>query len=397
MRWTIPALLVLPLAAMAEEPLREVTGTLAYLQRIALPPEALVVIEARGLRDVVLGEAAFETGGAQVPLPFAVTVPEGAAVRLTATVGAEGGRQWAAGPVAVAAGVTDAGEVRLVPGGLPYRMICGDLPVTARYDGTAMELQTPRGDLRLMPAMAASGARYEAEGDASTWFWSKGDVATLSLFGEELPECVMRPMTYTARGNEPFWNFSVAGPDFVLSTPEGVQASGAIPAAAWRDGAVEWDIADAGLRLRMVEATCRDDMTGMPYPETVTLTTPQGALRGCGGDPVSLLEGGEWTVTGIAGLGEIADDAGVTLAFREGGSLGGMGGCNRYSATFTLSGEGLMIGPAAATMMACEEERMMYEQALFQALPGVTRFDIGADGEMLLFGDHDGPLVVARR
>lgn len=396
MRWTIPALLVLPLAALAEEPLREVTGTLTYLQRIALPPEALVVVEARGLRDVVLGQVAFDTGGAQVPLPFALTVPEGAAVRLTATVGAEGGPQWAAGPVTVTAGVTDAGEIRLVPGGLPYRMICGDLPVTARYDGTAMELQTPRGDLRLLPVVAASGARFEAEGDASTWFWSKGEVATLSLFGEELPECVMRPMLYSARGNEPFWNFSVAGPDFVLTTPEGVQASGAIPEAAWRDGAVEWDIAEAGLRVRMEEAICRDDMTGMPYPETVTLTTPEGELRGCGGDPVSLLDGGEWVIEDVAG-GEVIDDAQLTIAFREGGAVGGMGGCNRYAANFTLSGEGLTIGPAAATMMACEEALMRLEQALFQALPSVTRFDIDETGALLLYGPEAAPVVVARR
>jgi heat shock protein HslJ len=402
MRMIAPAILALapvwasaPAIAQSEQ-MREISGTLTYLQRIALAPEALVVVEARGLRDVLLGQVAFEAGGAQVPLAFALGVPADVAVRLTATLGAEGGPQWAAGPVVIGPQMTDAGDIVLAPGGLPFAMLCGDLPVTARYDGSGMELATPRGDLRLGEVAAASGARFEAEGDPSTWFWSKGEVATLSLFGEELPECVMRPAAYVAQGNEPFWSFAVAGSGFTLTTPEGVQAEGEVPAAAWRDGAVEWVLPVAGLRVRMVEAICRDTMTGMPYPETVTIETAEGLLEGCGGDPVTLLEGAEWVIEEIAGLGVI-EASPLTLNFREGGNVGGMGGCNRYSAGFTLSGEGLSIGPAAATMMACEEPLMRLEQALFQALPAVTRFDIADSGALMLYGPEDAPLVVARR
>jgi heat shock protein HslJ len=397
MRVMAPALLALslvPLSAVAE--VREISGTLTYLPRIALAPGALVTVEARGLRDVVLGQVAFETAGEQVPLPFALVVPDGVPVRLTATVGAEGGTHWAAGPVVLDGGATAVGEIVLEPGGLPQAMICGDLPVTVRYDGTGVSLFTPRGDLRLAEVEAASGARFEAEGDPSTWFWSKGDVATLSLFGEALPECVMRPPVYTARGNEPFWSFNVAAPDFVITSLDGVLAAGTLPEAVWRDGAVEWDIPEQGLRLRMVEAICRDDMSGMPYPETVTLTTPEGERSGCGGDPVSLLAGGEWVIEDIGG-GGVIDNARLTMEFREGGNVGGMGGCNRYSAGFTLSGEGMSIGPAAATMMACEEALMRLEQALFKALPAVTRFDIDETGALLLYGADEVPLVRARR
>jgi heat shock protein HslJ len=137
-------------------------------------------------------------------------------------------------------------------------------------------------------------------------------------------------------------------------------------------------------------------MTGMPYPETVTLVTPEGELRGCGGDPVSLLDGGEWVIEDVAG-GGIIDSAHLTIAFREGGAVGGMGGCNRYAAGFTLSGEGLTIGPAAATMMACEEALMRLEQALFEVLPTVTRFDIDETGALMLYGPEDAPVIVARR
>ncbi len=384
------------LARAEEERMREITGTLSYLQRIALPEGAQVRVEARGLRNVVLGETAYATAGEQVPLPFTLSVPEGAAVRLTATVAAEGGTGWAAGPVAVAAGATEAGDILLAQGDLPVAMLCGDLPVTVRFDGSAMEIMTPRGDMRLLPVAAGSGARFEAEGDASTWFWSKGEGATLSLMGEEFPACAPRPVSYVARGNEPFWSLAVTGSEAVLTTPEGIEASGTLEPPAWREGAVEWATADGGLRLRMTEALCRDTMTGMPYPETVTLITAGGERQGCGGDPLSLLTGAEWVIEDVGGKG-IVDNAHLTIAFREGGSLGGSGGCNRYNAGFTLSGEGLSIGPAAATMMACAEALMALEQALFQALAGVTGFDVDATGALVLKDAGGAAVVTARR
>lgn len=384
-------------AATAQEAaMREIAGELTYLQRIALPEEAQVTVVARGLRDVVLGETTFATAGAQVPLPFAVTVPAGVPVRLTATVGAEGGPQWAAGPLVVGAEMTEAGEILLRPGGLPFEMVCGDLQMTARFDGSGMEISTFRGDLRMAEAMSASGARFEAEGDPSSWFWSKGDVATLSLWGEEYPECRMAPPQYTARGNEPFWTFAVSGPDFVLVTPDGVQATGAVPAAVWRDGAVEWDMPDQGLRLRMVDALCRDTMTGMPFPETAILTTPEGEFTGCGGDPAALLAGGEWTIEDVAG-GGIIDSAMLTIAFHAQGAVAGTGGCNRYSGTFRLTGEELSFGPMASTMMACPEAVMAQEQALFEALRRAVRFDIDATGALLLLDVEGTTVVTARR
>ena len=390
------AMLVAATASAEEERLREITGTLSYLQRIALPEGAQVRVEARGLRGVVLGETAYATAGEQVPLPFTLSVPEGAAVRLTATVAPEGGPGWAAGPVAVVAEATEAGDILLSQGDLPVAMLCGDLPVTVRFDGSAIEIMTPRGDMRLLPVAAASGARFEAEGDASTWFWSQGEGATLSLIGEEYPACAPRPVSYAARGNEPFWSLAVTGSEAVLSTPEGVEASGTLEPPAWREGAVEWATADGGLRLRMIEAICRDTMTGMPYPETVTLITAGSERQGCGGDPLSLLTGAEWVIEDVGGKG-IVDNAQLTIAFREGGSLGGTGGCNRYNAGFTLSGEGLSIGPAAATMMACAEAVMALEQVLFQALAGVTGFDIDATGALVLKDAGGAAVVTARR
>ena len=59
-----------------------VTGTVTYLQRIALPPDALmtVQIEDVSLADApaeVIGEQVIATDGAQVPIPFEVPYDTG--------------------------------------------------------------------------------------------------------------------------------------------------------------------------------------------------------------------------------------------------------------------------------------------------------------------------------
>jgi putative lipoprotein len=58
----------------------QVTGTISYMQRIALPPDAFVRVELRdvSLADapaVTIGSQVFETGGAQVPFPFVISYP----------------------------------------------------------------------------------------------------------------------------------------------------------------------------------------------------------------------------------------------------------------------------------------------------------------------------------
>ena len=391
------AMMFCPVTVTAEEaPGREITGQLTYLQRIALPEGSEVSVQALGPRGVVLGETGFITAGEQVPLPFSITVPDGAGVRLVAAIGVEGAPQWSGGPVAVGPEATEAGEIRLLPGGLPAEMICGDLPVTSRFDGAGMELSTPRGDLRLMPVPAASGTRYEAVDDPRTWFWPQGEVATLALEGEEYPECRLRSARWRAGGNEPFWSVAVDGADAVLTTPDGTEATGILEAPVWRNGAVEWASGDDAMRLRITDTICRDTMTGMPHPETVTLITPGQERSGCGGDPLALLTGAEWVIVDVGGKGIIAD-ANLTMSFRHDGSVGGSGGCNRFNAGFDLTGEGLSIGPAAATMMACEEPLMAIEQALFQAIAGVARFDIDATGALVLIGADDAALITARR
>lgn len=61
----------------------QVIGTVTYLVRIALPPDAFVRVQIQDVTlpdapTTVIGEQVIETDGAQVPIPFAVSYPEAA-------------------------------------------------------------------------------------------------------------------------------------------------------------------------------------------------------------------------------------------------------------------------------------------------------------------------------
>jgi heat shock protein HslJ len=104
-----------------------------------------------------------------------------------------------------------------------------------------------------------------------------------------------------------------------------------------------------------------------------------------------------WTVTRI-GDTEVAEPTKVTIAFDiDKSGVAGSAGCNRYFGSFTLTGEGLSFGPGmGSTMMACEDNAMAAERAFLSAMTTVDRFDIDADGALLLIS-ADAPVMRAQR
>ena len=81
----------------------------------------------------------------------------------------------------------------------------------------------------------------------------------------------------------------------------------------------------------------------------------------------------------------------VTMRFDSGSRrAAGSAGCNRYSAAYTLRGEGLTFGPAAATKMACPDG-MEFESAFFGMLTQVMAYE--ATGSTLVLRGADGPLA----
>jgi heat shock protein HslJ len=394
-------------AAMAQDGIRMIDGGLTYRERMALPDNALAVIEARDARGRLLGEATLGTRGAQVPVDFQIAVPAGVEAELRAAFVIDGRPAWYAADIAIPAGSdpVDLGEIvlaRYIPMGFASTFRCGDRELAVGFFAANAVIEVDGRRTVLEPATADSGLRFEAPGDRGTWVSNQGEGVTVSLGGETLPVCSVvppeAPRPYQAQGNEPGWTVSISDGRVTLTADYGARTvEAALPEAAFEDGAFVYRMHAEALELRLSPALCRDDMTGMPYPETVTVTLDGTALAGCGGAPLDLLTGGEWVVENIAGRG-IVSDSQVTLSFTEDGGLGGAASCNRFATVMTIGGEGVSVGQIAATQKMCPEALMDQERAFFAALASVGRFDIGPDGALLLYDPASpDPVLTARR
>jgi heat shock protein HslJ len=203
--------------------------------------------------------------------------------------------------------------------------------------------------------------------------------------------------SFTARGNEPFWRIEITeegisfqdmeGKTFIVSPkPEPETAEGVETFRAEVDG--------QPFSLTVTDKICVDTMSGMPHPKTVALTHGERALSGCGGEPASLLHG-EWSILEIGGK-DLVPESKPTLAFDPDGRVYGHGSCNRYFGNFKLTGEGLSVSPLGSTQMACDQALMDQEYAFHQILEKISRFEIDADGKLILHTD-DGRTVVGTR
>jgi heat shock protein HslJ/membrane-bound inhibitor of C-type lysozyme len=289
---------------------------------------------------------------------------------------------------------------------LPTEFECGDRSVRASLLGDTVQLDAGGEIFRMRRVISASGAKYEADGDPRTIFWSKGREAFVQVRGQVLGMCTVvaaasaeraaPQMPLTARGNEPGWNLTIGDAEIALVTDYGANRSTfRKPAPEASGDATRYVVADANLTITLLERPCADTMSGMFYPLTVTVETPEGVLSGCGGAPASLLLGPERVVESIGGARLIGDSR-ATIAFQDGGRADGLASCNRYTATYELSGEALSITGAASTMMACEPSLKEQERRFLDALAAVTRFEIAPDGALVLVAG-DRPRLIARR
>lgn len=386
---------------------RPVAGSLTYLARSALPAGAEIVIEARGLQDTLLAESRFQSGGKQVPLPFSMTLPDAVGATIRAAVVSEGRPIWVSDAITLLPGDSpvELGEIMLSPYqpmGFASTLRCGEERLRVGFFENRAVLETDTDRIILSQVRAASGAKFEDPDNPDIFYWSRGDTALVSLTGETLPECVAVPpepdQPYRARGTEPFWSLTIAGGLVELIPNIGmtpVQAR--LPQAGLEGSDFVFDMAGAGMVLRLSETICRDLMSGTPYPQTVSVTWQDTVLEGCGGESMDLLAGMEWVVEEVDGT-DVIDDSRLTLEFDAiTRRLSGQGGCNRFNAAFDLSGEGLSIGPPAATRMACVAPLMEQEQQVFSLLQRLSRFDIDETGALLLFSnDQRNPLIIAR-
>lgn len=201
----------------------------------------------------------------------------------------------------------------------------------------------------------------------------------------------------TARGNEPGWQVTISETEMtfrplgaaavtIAPAPKPITADGIDTYVAKVDG--------KPFSLAIIGTVCVDTMSGMPFPKTATLTFGENSLKGCAGEPASLLRG-DWTVVAIGEV-PVLKDSQPTLAFEAEGRVSGNGSCNRYFGSFQLTGEGLAISETGASMMMCDERLMQQERKLLKALGSVRRFEVEVSGGLRLVGD-DGRAVVSLR
>ncbi|MDG3042172.1 META domain-containing protein [Roseicyclus marinus] len=401
------ALLCLTVCAGAAQADRAVTGSVIYRDRMALPPDAVLLVELVGADGSLLAEVRLPAEGRQVPLPFELEVPDDAAGSLRAGLMLGAVPTWLGAAVAVDGSTGDLGELVLArqgPMDFPASYRCGDRVIRVGAAEGAVVLDTRRGAWLVMePVPAASGARYERPGEAETFFWDRGDVALVALSGVDLPECraALPPVEgpYRAQGNEPFWSMDVSEGVMILRRMGMADASLRVTERVLTGaGTLRVMAADAtGAGRAVMErrpAICRDSMSGMPYPETVKVSLGGETLTGCGGASIDLLTGRTWVVEDIAGTAPIAESR-LTMVFAPDGRVAGSGGCNQWFSTYAWTGEGVTIGQAGATMMACSEPIMAQEQRFFAALARVTGFDVDATGALVLLAT-ERPILTAR-
>ncbi|WP_462320707.1 META domain-containing protein [Halochromatium sp.] len=403
--------------AIAESDKRTISGQLSYLQRIALTPDSIAVVEFRDADGQLQGETRFASDGRQVPLPFALQIPVDTSGQLRGAIWRAGRPAWVSDRIAIAAGEQplELGTLRLqpiTPTDFTTLMRCGETELEIAVSDDHARLRLNDQTLELSSTPAASGSKFVAQDDSDTFFWSKGNRALVSIAGETLPECLaavpaQKPgdklgnkpgdkTTFKARGNEPGWTLEIRGDQLRLVLDYGTrEIETKLPAPVSTDDVKQYRLPEQDLSIRITEHRCNDSMTGMPYPKTVVLELEDRRLTGCGGEPSELLRGDAWTVRSLAGK-PVPDEVSVRINFLEDNGVAGNSGCNRFMGQYELTGEGLSFGQLASTMMACPEPQMQVEPRFLGLLQAVNRFEMTPEGGLLLI-TSEGERISAER
>lgn len=204
---------------------------------------------------------------------------------------------------------------------------------------------------------------------------------------------------YTARGNEPFWSLEIDGGTLSFDHFDRADADAPLPepertAEGYRFAA---EADGQPFTVEIAESVCYDSMSARPFPHEVTVTVHGETYTGCGGETASLLTGEPWRVTRVLGV-PLPEGFEQTLHFGAQGSLSGNAGCNGYSASYEIAGDGgLSIGAATATERACAiADRNRLERRLLDLLAEVDRFGFTDDGDLELYR-RDEPVLIAER
>jgi len=381
-----------------------IRGEMFCPERLALTPDSVAIVELRaddGGPAQLVAEQRRQLGGGHVPVPFELSVASSALKSGTryvfrGAIVSTRGPVRATEPVAIEAraGVVELGSLRLRPVeriafGTPY--LCGDTSVIFGALGQHVRMIIGGEAFDLEPAVSVSGARYEALDGTDTRFWSKGegDRAMVTVRGVDLSQCraIVEPgLPFTARGQEPGWSIEIDARQIFLNADFGaLQLRMPRTEPQITADSVLYRTATDGrsLSVAIQPRVCADVATGMPLPYRVRYDLDGVTRSGCGGDPRTLLTGGEWTVESIGGKPVIAGSS-VTILFLEEDRVSGSASCSRFIGGYKLTREGLSLHQLEGTMMACEEPLREQEIRFLALLRDTYRFEIDPKGRLVL-------------
>ena len=107
------------------------------------------------------------------------------------------------------------------------------------------------------------------------------------------------------------------------------------------------------------------------------------------------LPGSSWTLTGVnngrGAVESLPTGVEVTAKFGTDGKVSGSGGCNTYSAPYTIDGGNIKFGVGITTSMACPDPQMQTEVLFLKALESTTKWSI--DNGDLVLRDASGAMT----
>lgn len=127
-----------------------------------------------------------------------------------------------------------------------------------------------------------------------------------------------------------------------------------------------------------------------PAPSPETSPAAEAAPQGTTATPDVT---GDWVIRAIDG--RPLDGPPATIAFAD-GRISGSTGCNRFSGSYTVAGDRLVIAPPATTRMACPPPLMARETALLAALTGSLEVRAGGGTELTLVAAAGAALTLGR-
>lgn len=383
------ALSLLPFPTLA----REVTGTAMLRERLILPDGSTLMTEVLWPD----GRQQDQSQAISVPSqPFRLTVDDGPGL-LRVMIRAPQSRQWLSPPIHLPTGSQDIdlGDIVLFPHaplGFASWLACGSALVQIGYFDNEARVQRGETVAHLTQIDTDTGHIFSDGRTMATTLQSTDKAMVLTWNGQTLPPCTAFPdpgrAPVTLRGSDPAWRatLSPAGVDYSL--PDGT-AGRSVPLVPQAMGdSVIWH--SPGLpSFTLSPGLCRDAETDLPYPIKASLATDP-PLTGCGGDPMTLLQG-TWL---LEHLGNDPVPAGLTATLAvEGDRYSGHSGCNRFSGTMAQSGAELRFGPAMTTRMACPPDHMAFEARFLDLLGRSSGFDLSDDGRLILTADGDNLMM----